>query len=116
MSRFKKRQAKLHHYPLTDEEVRQDFLSRGYTFAPTTDDWSPTFPDGTVAVSRIMESPEYWQQKYPERPAFKILVIGGDDTGLEKEFYTHLEAQEARDALPVIITMQDLLERGFEPA
>jgi hypothetical protein len=116
MSRFKKRQAKLQHYPLSNEEVRQEYISHGFSFVPTTDDWHPTFPDGTVAVSRVIEYPEFARQKHPGRPGFKILVTGADDTGLEKEFYTHLEAQEAREALPVIITMQDLIERGFEPS
>jgi hypothetical protein len=92
---------------LTDAEVRANLIGRGYTFRPTTDDWSPTYPDGTVAMSSVI----------PLRNGqFRIAVWGGDDDGFERDFDTEPEARRTLAALPAIITKTDLKARGFGPA
>jgi hypothetical protein len=98
---------------LTETEVILDFGARGFSFVPTTDDWYPTFPDGTVAVSGVIEYSERYRLDHPDWPYFKILVTGDDDTGMEKEFYTPEEAEATLSALPAVIAKQDLLDRGF---
>jgi hypothetical protein len=83
----------------------QDRLARdGFTFRPTTDDWAPTFPDGTVAIS----SPTTW----PDGRS-GITVMGGDDDILSCAYASRDAAEAAWSGLPAIITKSDLAERGF---
>lgn len=75
-----------------------------YTFRPTTDDWYPNFPGDLVGIKII---------PLLKSDFFRVAVWGADDFGMEKDPLTHDEARQLVLSLPVIITQQDLIERGF---
>jgi hypothetical protein len=76
----------------------------GYSFYPTTDWWSPTFDDGTIAVSII----DYGIG------TVKICINGGDDTMMALTNVTREEARKIVLKFPSIITMEYLRSIGFE--
>lgn len=82
--------------------------SRG-ALRPTTDDWAPSFPGGLVAIRVIP------LRVVPDDPVerFRIVVSGGDDRAMEKDFASKAEADRAFARLPVYISSDDLLWRGF---
>ncbi len=49
---------------------------RSVVHRPTSDDWCPNLPDGTVKVSFIELFDGCW----------RVCVWGGDDTGMERDF------------------------------
>ncbi len=79
------------------------------TYYPATDDWYPNFPNELVKVS-MHELP------FPsnEKEIWRVSVFGADDCGMNKDFSTREDAYICLKSLPVIISMQDLLERGFD--
>jgi hypothetical protein len=52
---------------------------------PTSDDWYPNLPDGTVTVMFVELSTGQW----------RVCVWGGDDCGMERDF-AHVDRQPAR--------------------
>lgn len=99
-----KKSKRPHHKTLKDTHV----------FRPTTDNWSPNYPDGTVKV-RLYARQEFQHNKL-HRTLIWIDVWGYDDIGMVKEFETIEEAERCFASLPFIISMQDLSERGFRGA
>ena len=89
---------------LNDTEVRRYLIERWYTFRPTTDDWVPTWPDGTVAISPILPL---------NNGKFRVCLRGMDDFSLERDFEREEDARQLILALPAIITIADLQARGF---
>lgn len=74
-------------------------------FKPSSDDWNPTYPDGTVKVAG------YWYNDGMRR----VCVWGQDDKGLELNTYNTEKADQLLKQLSCagLITIQMLLELGF---
>lgn len=85
------------------EDYQKRMIREGYTFRPTTDEWCPTFDDGTVGIKVCKLGNGKW----------RVCVWGGDDFGMEIDVATREEAERIFKSLPSIITIQDLKERGF---
>lgn len=73
---------------------------------PTTDDWYPNFPGNMVEVNVQELSNKLW----------RVSVWGNDDYGMEIDVQTRMQALDIYQSLPIIITQQDLYERGFVAA
>lgn len=88
--------------------LRHRLAAQGATFVPTTDDWHPSFdpPDdragGFVACLLIHDSDG----------CARVIFRGADDTSLERAFPL-AEARAFVAALPSVVTMRWLGERGF---
>ncbi len=78
--------------------------AEGFFFRPTSDDWYPTFPDGTVA---IIAFPNHNETRW------RVVIKGGDDTSMERDHVSRDEALRTLAGLPSIITRDDLEDRGF---
>lgn len=88
----------------------EDLRKSGYSFHPTSDDseannWYPNFPGNLLAVSLI-----HWEQTNE----WGIVVCGADDTGAEFHTDTEENAKRMLKSLPVVLSKQDLRERGFK--
>lgn len=77
------------------------------TNKPTPDDWSPTFPDGTVEIR---------QYSYPENELYKTIVRGADDTVMGLYCNGKSEADNIVRWINglAFISKCDLLNFGFE--
>lgn len=84
-----------------------DMRRRGFSFRPTTDDWAGTFPDGTVGIALLSLTNHRYSIKH------RVCVWGTDDLGMEIDVTSCDEARRIILSLPSIITMNDLLGRGF---
>lgn len=51
-------------------------LERSEIHRPTSDDWSPNFPDGTVRISFLELHDGMW----------RVCVWGNDDLGMERDY------------------------------
>jgi hypothetical protein len=76
---------------------------RGYVFRPTVDDWCGTFPGGLVGIAHF----------HRRDGTARIYICGTDDTAMELDVATYDDARQLVLALPVVISMADLAERGF---
>lgn len=77
-------------------------------FLPTTDDWYPNWPRGTVKCSLLDLRDK----------AVRVCVWGADDCGMERD-YPHDEGDAACYLylnLPNPVTKQWLTEHGFQRA
>lgn len=92
------------------EAYMEDLRKQGYSFHPTSDDseennWHPNFPGNLLAVKLLN------RRRVDD---YGIVVCGADDTGMEFFTETEEEARRMLKSLPVILSKQDLLERGFK--
>ncbi len=76
-------------------------------FRPTSDEWSPCFPDNMVGISlssSLSNCTNFWQ-----------LYIGGEaNDAYAKTFTCKLFALECLEALPTVITKAELKRIGFK--
>jgi hypothetical protein len=74
-----------------------------YEFRPTTDQWYPNYDGDLVKISVY----EY------SKGGAKVCVWGADDFGMEIMVGTRMQALDIFNALPKVITQEDLKLRGF---
>lgn len=72
-------------------------------FRPTTDQWYPNYPEDLVKVTVV----EY------SKGGAMVNVWGDDDFGMQILVDTRMQALDIFNALPKVITIEDLQLRGF---
>jgi hypothetical protein len=78
----------------------------GGTYLPTTDDWYPNFERNTVECSLLKL----------RDGMFRVCIWGADDTGMERDFESQMDAKAMFKALPNPVTRDWLKAQGFVPA
>lgn len=95
---------RVYNVPWTIEQRMSELRRDGWSFLPTAEDWHPTWPGGLVAACLFVSG---------EGRGGRIVVKGGDDTVMVREFADEDAARRCYVRLPSVVTADGLAYLGF---